>query len=87
MLHVKRYEVDKFDFGGLLIRDFTIGTTLSASVAQIEVPPGAVHARAKSTKCDKYYFCTGGSVAFTGEGQRVAAGYLELAGNSRKRVV
>ncbi len=71
MLHVKRDEVEQFDFGGLLIKDLTAGTTLSASLAQIEVPPGAVHARAKSTKSGKYYFCTHGSVAFTGEGQQV----------------
>ena len=71
MLHVKPDEVEQFDFGGLLILDFTAGTSLSASLAHIEVPPGAVHAKAKSTKCDKYYFCTGGSVAFTGEGLQV----------------
>ena len=71
MLHVKPDEVEQFDFGGLLITDFTAGTSLSASLAQIEVPPGAVHAKAKSTKCDKYYFCTAGSVVFTCEGQQV----------------
>ena len=69
MLHIEPDEVEKLDFQGLQVADFTAGFSLSASVAEINVPPGVSHAKALSTKCDKYYFCIEGSVAFTVEGQ------------------
>ena len=78
MKHFKRDESEQFDFGGLLITDLTAGASLSASVAQIEVPQGATHPRAKSTRSDKYYLCTSGSVAFTSEEHQVRLTSPEL---------
>ncbi len=71
MLHVELADVDRIDFGGLAIADLTAGMSLSASIAQIEVPPGAAHIKAKSTKSDKYYLCTEGTVAFNCQGKQV----------------
>ena len=84
MLHIRPAQLEPFDFGGLLITDLTAGASLSASVAQIDIPPGAVHPRAKSTKSDKYYFCTSGSVEFTCEGQEtnlLSPGLLVIPAN------
>ena len=69
MLHVKPDEVNNLDFRGLQVMDYTEGLSLSASIAEIEVPPGVSHAKAKSSRYDKYYFCTEGSIAFTCGGQ------------------
>ena len=71
MLHVELADVERINFGGLLIADLTAGMSLSASIAQIVVPPGAAHARAKSTKCDKYYVCTDGAISFVCQGRHV----------------
>lgn len=71
MFFVNSTDVDQFDFGGLLISDFTAGSGLSASVAQVVVPPGAAHPKAKSLKSDKYYLCNSGSVDFICEGTEV----------------
>jgi mannose-6-phosphate isomerase-like protein (cupin superfamily) len=64
------------DFGGLLIRDYTADLGLSSSVASIEVPVGARHALAFSTKCDKYYVVLDGEIDFTldGAASKLAAG-------------
>ena len=47
---VRSGSVIPFDFAGLQIRDLTSNSLPSASVAQIEVAPGAAHPKAKSTK-------------------------------------
>jgi mannose-6-phosphate isomerase-like protein (cupin superfamily) len=64
------------DFGGLLIRDYTANVDLPSSVASIEVPAGARHPLAFSTKCDKYYAVVEGEIEFTldGTANRLAAG-------------
>ena len=65
--------------------DYTEGLLHSASVATIQVPPGASHPRAKSVRCDKYYFCSEGSIAFNVEGlqeQLDARGLLVIPANS-----
>ena len=61
---VRRRSLSPIDFEGLKIFDYTAGTTGSSSLAVIEVPPGAVHAKAWSKRSDKYYLVTAGSVRF-----------------------
>ena len=53
MFNSKVGDVTPFDFGGLQIRDYTSGFLDGASVAQVVVPQGATHPKAKSTKSDK----------------------------------
>ena len=72
MIHVKEANVTPFDFQGLDIRDFT-GTLLDgASFAQIMVPQGAAHPKAKSTRSDKLYVGIDGVVLFSVEGKPVS---------------
>ena len=78
MHHVKTKEVTPFDFEGLEIRDLIPGLLPSASVAHIEVPPGAAHATAKSTKNDKLYLCIAGKPTFEVNGKRIQLGPLDL---------
>ena len=54
-----------FDFDGLCIRELTPAELQSASVAAIDVPPGAGHRRARSSKCDKLYVCIQGLISST----------------------
>ena len=77
-------DIEQFDFGGILIKDFTADENLSASLAYIEIPPGIGHPRAQSTKSDKYYFCTSGSAMFrcgNREVQLNASGLLVIQAN------
>ena len=72
MIHVKEANVTPFEFQGLEIRDFT-GTLLDgASFAQIMVPQGAAHPKAKSTRSDKLYVGIDGVVLFSVEGKPVS---------------
>lgn len=57
-------------FEGLTIHDYTAGQELSSSVALIEVPPGAHHGMAYSTRSDKYYYVMSGRISFTIGGVR-----------------
>jgi mannose-6-phosphate isomerase-like protein (cupin superfamily) len=52
------------DFGGLSILDYTADADLGSSLATIDVPPGASHAKAWSRNSDKYYFVIHGGVRF-----------------------
>lgn len=74
MDHVELRNVPPFDFGGLVIRDPALASLTSASVALIDVPPGASHPRAKSVESDKLYVCVSGTLAFTVEGTRIEMG-------------
>jgi mannose-6-phosphate isomerase-like protein (cupin superfamily) len=56
------------DFGGLRILDYTAGHDGSASLATIDVPPGAHHAEAWSRRSDKYYLVIAGAVRFVLDG-------------------
>jgi mannose-6-phosphate isomerase-like protein (cupin superfamily) len=63
---IRMGEVAPFDFGGLVIRDYTAGQQLSSSIA---VPPGSIHPAAMSLRSDKYYFVVSGSVEFVHDGK------------------
>ena len=71
MIQLRTADSEPFDFGGLLIRDLTADQSLSASVAHIDIPAGIEHPKAMSTKSDKYYVCTGGTVLFACDGREV----------------
>ena len=64
MRYVRSDDVTPLPLGGLRIRDLTAQVPASASVASIEVAPGAAHDVAKSTKSDKFYVCITGAVVF-----------------------
>lgn len=65
---VRKNSLTPIDFNGLAIYDFTAGNQGSSSFAVIEVPAGARHPLAKSTKSDKYYYVVRGKVCFHLEG-------------------
>jgi mannose-6-phosphate isomerase-like protein (cupin superfamily) len=66
---VRRRATEAIAFGGLRIFDYTAGKSCSSSLAVIEVPPGVPHAKSWSTRSDKYYLVTAGSVRFVLENQ------------------
>jgi mannose-6-phosphate isomerase-like protein (cupin superfamily) len=51
-------------FEGLRIFDYTAGQSVRASVALIEVEPGATHKTAWSRRSDKYYLVLVGQITF-----------------------
>ncbi len=61
---IRHEDVKPLDFGGLRIRDYTATLELGASLATIEVPVGATHARSWSTRSDKIYLLTHGELRF-----------------------
>ena len=61
---IRRSALQRIDFGGLSILDYTAEADLGSSLATIEVPPSVRHAKALSRKSDKYYFVTHGQVRF-----------------------
>ena len=71
MRYVRSEHVASFRFGGLQIKDLTAQAISSASVACVEVAPGAVHDTAKSTRSDKFYICLTGAAVFEVDGQRI----------------
>lgn len=71
MVHVPYQSVEPFDFKGLQIHELTPGGLGSISVAEIEVAPGAHHPTARSTKCDKIYICSEGTISFHVEGKAI----------------
>jgi mannose-6-phosphate isomerase-like protein (cupin superfamily) len=66
---VRRNALQGIDFDGLRIYDYTARIESGASLAFIEVPPGARHAEAWSKRSDKYYLVTRGSIRFVVEGE------------------
>jgi mannose-6-phosphate isomerase-like protein (cupin superfamily) len=64
MAHICYEATAPFQFETLHIRELTPDDLSSASVAEITVPSGASHRRARSTKCDKLYVCLAGEIAF-----------------------
>ena len=62
--YVRRASVQPFGFGDLEIWDYGPGHQASASLALIQVRPGAVHGRSRSTRSDKYYFVLSGLIEF-----------------------
>ena len=68
-MFVRKRSLDVIDFDGLRIFDYTAELARGASMAAIEIPPGAGHARSWSTRSDKYYLVTEGSVRFIIDGE------------------
>jgi mannose-6-phosphate isomerase-like protein (cupin superfamily) len=69
---IPRGTLTPIDFDGLRIFDYTAQKGLSASLAVIEVPPGARHAEAWSKRSDKYYLVIRGEVRFVLERRRLS---------------
>ncbi len=65
---VKRASAELIDFGGLQIRDYTIGRDTRSSLAVVEVPPGGRHQEAYSQRSEKYYYVVAGRMAFSLDG-------------------
>ena len=61
---IRRAEVEPLAFGDLQIWDYKPPHELSASIALVQVKPGASHSRSRSTRSDKYYYTLGGLVEF-----------------------
>ena len=78
MFYSKAADGTPFDFGGIQIRDYTSGLLDGASVAQIIVPQGAAHRKAKSTRSDKLYVGIDGTVTFSVKGKPVALEPMDL---------
>ena len=66
---IRHEAVGAFDFEGLRIRDYTAGLGGRSSLAAIQVPPGARHREAWSSRSEKYYYVTEGSVRFRVESE------------------
>jgi mannose-6-phosphate isomerase-like protein (cupin superfamily) len=66
---IRHEAVGAFDFEGLRIRDYTAGLGGRSSLAVIQVPPGARHREAWSSRSEKYYYVTEGVVRFRVEGE------------------
>jgi len=64
MSHVSYRNITPFDFMGLQIRELTPDGLVSASVAEVEIAPGAKHETARSTRSDKLYICIEGDISF-----------------------
>ncbi|MDB5579621.1 MAG: hypothetical protein JWR80_4797 [Bradyrhizobium sp.] len=76
MAHIRYDATTPFQFESLHIREMTPDDLSSASVAEISVPSGARHSRARSTKCDKLYVCLTGEIVF-----RLDSGEVRLSPN------
>ncbi len=63
-MKIERDSLKPIDFEGLEIRDYTAGTEVSSSVAEITVPAGVGHRLAWSMRSDKYYYVLEGSLSF-----------------------
>lgn len=78
MLYVKTREATPYQFEGLEVRELITGLLPAASVAHVEVQPGAAHGASKSTKNDKLYICISGAPTFEVDGNRIDLVPLDL---------
>ena len=67
-----------FDFDGLCIRELTPSSLESASIATIDVPPGARHRTARSSKSEKLYVCLKGFISFVVQNRETTLGPLDV---------
>ncbi len=61
---VKSSAAKRVAFEGLEIRDYTPDQNHSSSLAIVEIPPGMLHRKARSTRSDKYYYVIEGKISF-----------------------
>ncbi len=71
---VRKDSLAPIAFEGLEVYDYTVGLDGRSSLAAIEVPPGARHPEAYSTRSEKLYLVTAGSLRFS-----IAGKVVELA--------
>ena len=62
--HVKYFCVTPSSFYDLTIRELSPTDYDRLSVAEVGVPPGAAHPKARSTISDKLYVCIEGTITF-----------------------
>ena len=67
-----------FDFDELSIRELTPTSLKSASIATIDVPPGARHRTARSSRSEKLYVCLDGPLSFVVRDRKIALGTLDV---------
>ena len=67
-----------FDFDGLCIRELTPRSLEAASIAAIDVPPGARHRTARSSKREKLYVCLEGFISFVVQNRETTLGPLDV---------
>jgi quercetin dioxygenase-like cupin family protein len=61
---IRRSDVEPLAFGDLHIWNYQPGDALGASLALVQMRPGALHERTRSNRCDKYFYVLGGLVEF-----------------------
>ena len=69
MNYVNYSNTTPFSFYNLVIRELSPQDYENLSVAEVRVPPGASHPKARSTKSDKLYICIEGVVTFEIRGE------------------
>lgn len=57
---IRKENAKKVDREGFEVSDYGSGTDLSASLAHVEVAPGARHPRGRSTRSDRYFLMLSG---------------------------
>jgi uncharacterized protein (DUF952 family)/mannose-6-phosphate isomerase-like protein (cupin superfamily) len=65
---IRAVDTPPAEWEGLSIRDLTAGREVRSSVARIEAPPGARHARSWSHRSDKFYILFSGQLHFLLDG-------------------
>lgn len=79
MRHVDNATMPTHDWHTLTIRDLTpLDCNWQASFIEIDVPAGAVHPPARSTKCETFYYCESGELEYEIEGQKFHVGPGDL---------
>ncbi|MFQ5875137.1 MAG: cupin domain-containing protein [Dehalococcoidia bacterium] len=76
--HVKYFCVTPFSFYDLTIRELSPTGYERLSVAEVRVPPGAAHPKARSIKSDKLYVCIEGTITFQLNGESLQLNPLDV---------
>jgi mannose-6-phosphate isomerase-like protein (cupin superfamily) len=72
MRHVVNRSMAPHEWRGITIRDLTpADARWQGSLVEVDVPPRLQHPRARSTRCETFYYAVGGSVEFEVEGRDV----------------
>ncbi len=76
--HARYSCVTPFSFYDLTIRELSPTGYERLSVAEVRVPPGATHPKARSTKSDKLYVCIEGTITFQLNGESLQLPSLDV---------
>jgi mannose-6-phosphate isomerase-like protein (cupin superfamily) len=72
MRHVVNTTMPPHEWRGIAIRDLTpVDARWQGSLVEVDVPAGMQHPRARSIKCETFYYGVTGSVDFEVGGQRL----------------